>query len=188
MQPPTAERTVYIQFFAGVDQNSINVLIRTVNEGLRQGASRFVLLISSGGGTVFHGLSAYNYLVGIPAMVETHNFGSVDSVALVLFCAGRRRYCVPHARFLLHGLVAQFPACSLEEKQLEERVKGLKIDTENLAGVIASSTGKMEADIIRAMLDRTALNAEEAVQFGLAHEIRHELFERGAEVISILQQ
>jgi ATP-dependent protease ClpP protease subunit len=35
---------------------------------------------------VFHGLTAYNYLKGIPATVTTHNIGSVDSIGVALYC------------------------------------------------------------------------------------------------------
>jgi hypothetical protein len=38
------------------------------------------------------------------------------------------------------------------------------------------------------MLDRTTLNPEEALGWGLVHEIKAELFPAGAEVISIQYQ
>ena len=113
------EKTVYVKFFAGVDENSIKALMNVVEQKLREGATRFVLLISSSGGNVFAGVTGYNFLKGIPAEVETHNFGSAVSIALVLFCAGKKRLSVPHATFLLHGVQANFPqGAGLEEKQL----------------------------------------------------------------------
>lgn len=69
--------------------------------------------------------------------------------------------------------------------QLEERLKGLAIDIENIAKVIAANTNKTEADIINAMHERTTLNPEEAKSWKLVHEIKSELFEAGSEVISI---
>jgi len=179
-------KTAYIRFFAGVNDSTVRRLMQTVENKLKEGVERFVVLMSSPGGSVFHGLSAYNFLKGIPAEVITHNFGSVDSIGVVIYCAGSRRYCVPHARFLLHGVVAQFPnPTALEEKQLEERLKGLRIDLENIAGVVAANTGKSEDEVHRAMLDRTTLNPEAAKEWGLVHEIREELFPTGAELISI---
>ena len=179
---------VYIKFFAGVDQGTISALMGAVEEKLGQGVKEFVLLISSPGGTVFHGLSAYNFLRGIPAGVTTHNFGSVDSIGVVLFCAGTRRFSVPHARFMLHGVQANFPqGASLEEKQLEERLKGVRIDIENIAGVIAANTGKSEGEITQDMLNRTTLNPEQAVEYGLVHEIKEQLLLPGAELVSIGQ-
>lgn len=183
-----SKRTVYIRFFSGVNAHSINNLISIVDQKLKEGVNEFVILISSGGGTVFHGLSAYNYLVGIPAKIITHNFGTVDSIACVLFCAGSTRYSVPHARFLLHGVATSFPqGASLEEPQLEERLKGLKIDIENIAKVIGATTNKTKEQIVKALLERTTLNPEQAKEFGLVHEIKASLIEAGAELIPIDQ-
>ena len=122
----TAQPTV-IKFFAPVIDATINALMQAVDQKLAAGQHSFTILVSSPGGSVFHGLSAYNYLKGLPAEISTHNFGSVDSIGVVLYCAGRKRLCVPQARFLLHGVSAGFPqGANLEEKQLEERLKGLQ--------------------------------------------------------------
>jgi ATP-dependent protease ClpP protease subunit len=181
--------SVVIRFFAPVIDVAINALMNAIDQKMKVGQKSFILLISSPGGTVFHGLSAYNYLKGIPADITTHNFGSVDSIGVVLYCAGKRRLSVPTARFLLHGVSAQFPQpVSLEEKQLEEKLKSLQIDLQNIARVIASNTGKSPDEVIQALLDRTTLNPEEAKSWGLVHEIKVELFPPGAEVISIQYQ
>ena len=73
----------------------------------------------------------------------------------------------------------------MEEKQLEERLKGLRIDIENIAKVIAANTGKITEEVTNAMLERTTLNPEEAQSWGLVHEIKSQLFEAGSEVVSI---
>jgi ATP-dependent protease ClpP protease subunit len=179
-------KPVVIKFFAPVIEVTINALMNAIDQKMKQGITNFIILISSPGGTVFHGLSAYNYLKGIPAIITTHNFGSVDSIGVVLYCGGLKRLSVPQARFLLHGVSANFEQkTSLEEKQLEERLKGLRIDVENIAKVIAANTGKSVEAVINAMLERTTLNPEEAQAWGLVNEIRSELFEAGSEVISI---
>ena len=93
---------------------------------------------------------------------------------------------VPHARFLLHGVSTGFQQNErLEEPQLHERLKGLQIDMQNIARVIAANTGKSESEVKTAMLERTTLNPEEAKAWGLVDEIKSELFESGAEIISI---
>jgi len=184
-----AMKPVVIKFFAPVIDATVDALMNAIDQKMKQGVRDFIILISSPGGSVFHGLSAYNYLKGLPAKITTHNFGSVDSMGIVLYCAGSRRLSVPQARFLLHGVNAQFAQKqSLEEKQLEERLKGLKIDIENIAKVIAANTGKSVKDVTNAMLERTTLNPEEAQSWGLVHEIKSQLFEAGSEVISIQAQ
>ena len=179
-------KPVVIKFFAPVVDVTINALMNAVDQKMKAGTSNFIILISSPGGSVFHGLSAYNYLKGLPATITTHNFGSVDSIGVVLYCGGSKRLSVPQARFLLHGVSANFGKNErLEEKQLEERLKGLKIDIENIAKVISVNTGKSVDDVTNAMLERTTLNPEEAKSWGLVHEIKSQLFEAGSEVISI---
>jgi len=149
-----ASQLTVIEFFAPVIDVTINALLNAINQKMKEGQRDFILLISSPGGSVFHGLSAYNYLRGLPANITTHNFGSVDSIGVVLYCGGKTRLSVPQARFLLHGVSANFPQNeSLEEKQLDERLKGLKIDIENIAKVVAANTGKSVQDVTNAMLD-----------------------------------
>jgi len=178
--------TVYIKFFAGVDGNSTNALMNAIDQQIAQGTKKIILLISSPGGSVFHGISIYNYLSGIPIEIETHNFGTVDSIGVILYLAGKKRYSVPDARFLLHPVQITFQGTgSLEEKQLEEKLKGLQIDEQNIGGIIAKTINKSRDEVIQKMRDRTTLNPEEAKSFGLVHEIKTELLSSGSQIISI---
>lgn len=179
-------KPLVIRFFAPVIDATVNALMSSVDQKMKQGLKDFIILISSPGGSVIHGLSAYNYLKGLPASITTHNFGSVDSIGIVLYCAGSKRLSVPQARFLFHGVSAQFRGeQNLDEKLLEERLKGLRIDMENIAKVIAANTGKSAKDVTEAMFERITLNPEEAQSWGLVHEINSRLFEEGSEVIAI---
>src|SRR5688500_16564925 len=99
--PSDNNDTFYVKFFAPVLPESVNALMQIVEGRLKKGYQRMTLLISCTGGDVFQGLSAFNFLRGIPIEVTTHNFGSADSMGVVLYCAGAVRLCVPHARFLL---------------------------------------------------------------------------------------
>jgi ATP-dependent Clp protease protease subunit len=181
-----ATKPVVIRFFAPVIDATVNTLMTAVDQKMKQGAKEFIILVSSPGGSVIHGLSAYNYLKGLPASITTHNFGSVDSIGIVIYCAGSKRLSVPQARFLFHGVNVQFRGeQNLEEKLLVERLNGLKMDMENIAKIVATNTGKNVKDITDAMIERTTLNPEEAQSWGLVHEIKSELFEEGSEVIAI---
>lgn len=177
-----------IKFFAPVVDASANALMSILDQAVNQGVKEVILLISTPGGSVFHGLSVYNYLRGLPLeKLTTHNFGSVDSIGVVMYCAAKERYSSPQARFLIHGVSANFQGNqSLEEPQLEERLKGLKIDIENIAKVIAVNTGKSQEDVARAMLERTTLNPEQAKEWGLVKDIKTELFPAGTRVVSVM--
>ena len=175
-----------IRFYSPVNEASIGALMKAVDQKVAGGATQFTVLISTSGGSVFHGLTAYNYLKGIPAQVTTHNIGSVDSIGVALFCAGQRRISVPQARFLLHPVSMNFrEGASYEEPKLMELVKSLRVDMGNCASVIAANTLQNKKNVLRAMLARTTLDPDRALEWGLVHEIRQDLFPEGTEVIPI---
>lgn len=178
-----------IKFFAQVNEKSANALMNILDQAVNQGVKDIILLISTPGGSVFHGISIYNYLRGLPInRLVTHNFGSVDSIGVVMYCAGRERFSSPQARFLLHGVSANFQGnISLEEPQLEERLKGLKIDIENIAKVIAENVKKDVSVVTDTMISRTTLNPEQAKEWGLVQNIKTEMFPEGTQVVSILE-
>lgn len=175
-----------IRFLAPVNNQTADQLFKAIDLKINQGCKKLHLLISSPGGSVFHGLSLYNYLKGIPVEVLTYNFGSVDSIGVVIYCAGKKRFSVPHSRFLIHGVKFNINGnLSIDEKQLEEYLKGLQIDQRNIAKVIADNTKKTIEDIERDMHNRTTLNPDEAKSYGLTHEVTSELVKPGVEMITI---
>jgi ATP-dependent Clp endopeptidase proteolytic subunit ClpP len=184
----TDKKEAWIRFMAPVSPQYATALLQAIDRKIAEGNERIHLMISSPGGSVFHGLSIYNLLKGAPVEVVTYNFGSVDSIGVVIFCAGDRRVSVPHARFLLHGVSVGFQGNqTLDEKDLEERIKGLRIDYENISKVIAATTGRDARSVEADMEKRTTLNPDEAVEYGLVHEIDSALFPVGADLTVIYE-
>lgn len=176
----------YIRFMAPIIPQTIDTLLKIIDQKIHQKYERIHLMISSPGGSVFHGLSVYNFLKGAPLEVFSYNFGSVDSIGVVIYCAGVKRFSVPHARFLIHGVKMNFQGqVSFDEFQIHEHLKSVRIDQKNIARVIADTSGKRTDDIEKDMHDRRTLNPTEAKDYGLVHEIKSELFPLNAEFISI---
>lgn len=176
-------KEAYIRFMAPVTPQTSAALMNAIDIKISEGVKRLHLLISSPGGSVLHGLSIHNFLKGAPIEVFTHNFGIVDSIGVVIFCAGSKRFSVPHARFLIHGVSISFKGDnSFDEKALEEFIKSLKIDYQNIARVIADTTGRGVDKVMEDMNDRTTLSPDESVSYGLVHEITPTLFPAGADL------
>lgn len=175
-----------IRFLAPVNNQTSDQLFKAIDLKINHGCKKLHLLISSPGGSVFHGLSLYNYLKGIPVELYTYNFGSVDSIGVVIYCAGKKRFSVPHSRFLIHGVKFNMNGnVSIDEKQLEEYLKGLLIDQRNIAKIIADNTNKTIVEIEKDMHNRTTLNPDEAKAYGLTHEIKSELVKPNMEMLTI---
>jgi ATP-dependent protease ClpP protease subunit len=176
-------KEAYIRFMAPVDPRTTDLLFQIIDNKFREKVERIHLMLSSPGGMVFHGISIYNFLRGAPIEIFTYNFGQVDSIGVVIFCAGRKRFSVPHARFLIHGVQVNFMGNqALAEKDLEERLKGLQIDYKNIARVIADTTQRPADKVLDDMNNRTTLNPQEAKDYGLVHEIKSELFPLDADL------
>jgi ATP-dependent protease ClpP protease subunit len=184
--PQQPLKEAYIRFMAPVNPQTSMALLRVIDSQLAAGVARLHLMISSPGGMVFHGLSISNFLRGAPVEVYTYNFGSVDSIGVVIFCSGTRRLSVPHARFLIHGVSLNVSGnLSFDEKSLEEKIKSLKIDYQNIAKVIADTCGKKADRVMQDMNNRTTLNPQEAMKYGLVHEVRTMLFPAEADLCII---
>ena len=184
-------KEAYIRFMAPVIPQTCDQLFKIIDNKIQNKFEKINLLISSPGGSVFHGLSIYNFIKGAPIEIDTYNFGSVDSIGVVVYCAGTKRYSVPHARFLIHGVRFNINGnANFDEKELDEHFKALKIDQENIAKVVADTCGKKTKEILKNMAERTTLNPEQGKKFGLVHEIKSSLFplEADLSVIGEIQQ
>jgi ATP-dependent Clp protease protease subunit len=176
----------YIRFMAPIIPQTIDTLLKIIDQKIHRKYERIHLMISSPGGSVFHGLSVYNFLKGAPIEIFSYNFGSVDSIGVVIYCAGTKRFSVPHARFLIHGVKMNFQGqVSFDEFQIHEHLKSVRIDQKNIARVIADTSGKRTDEIEKDMHDRRTLSPTEAKDYGLVHDIKSELFPLNAEFISI---
>lgn len=181
---------IWFRFMAPVAPNTINSLFRCIDNAYTNGVDHIHLMISSTGGSVYHGITAHNYLKGIDKHVTTYNFGTSDSIATVLFCAGATRISVPHARFLIHPVTLSFngPA-TLNEKDLAELKNSAMIDSENIARIISDTTGKPLVNVEADMHNRTTLTPIQANNYGdlkLVNEIKPGIY-YGAEMYSIYE-
>lgn len=163
-------------------------LIQAVSDRVGKGARSVLVALSSPGGNIYWGVTAYNFLRGLGVEILTHNVGQVDSIAGVIYCAGDRRLSVPQGRFLIHGVAAQFPGTdvNISEKDLKSRVAGLERDRDTIASILAARTGRPLGDVKADMLNDKIMSAEEARDYGFVTEITERVFDPAQEIIQII--
>jgi ATP-dependent Clp protease, protease subunit len=122
-------------------------------------------------------VSLYNYLRGAPVEIHTYNFGLVGGAGLPLFCAGTKRFCTPHARFVIGCAdVALQPNMRFDEASLESALSGLRLDQDRMAEVLAEATGTPIAKVVADAKKEVVLDPTKAIEYGLVHEARSVLF------------
>jgi ATP-dependent protease ClpP protease subunit len=122
----------------------------------------------------------------LPVQITTHNFGQTDSIANVIFSAGKNRYATQNASFLFHGVSMNYQNQSFIESQLEEQFKIVKRLRENIALAFASYSGVSVADSEALMVSgATILNSQDALAKLIIHEIRDAAIPPNSKIISI---
>jgi ATP-dependent protease ClpP protease subunit len=177
-------KELYVRFFSPITTNSARRLLALLDRLFLEKYSRLHLLLASPGGSVLHGFEIYNFLKSAPFETYTYNLGRVDSIGVVIFCAGTQRFSMPHARFLIHGVTMSLNGAQ-DESALSEALNGLKADRENICRVIASTVGKTPEEIQADTLRRLTLNAEQARDYGLVNEVNSLVLPANSEFVTI---
>ena len=157
----------------GVDDNTANVIIAQLlflaNE---DGKSDIHFYINSPGGSITAGLAIYDTMQFLRCDVATYCIGQAASMGAVLFAAGtaKKRFVLPNSRVLLHQpLISGIMEGPATDLQIE--AKEILRLRQRLYDILSSHTGK-DAEKIEKDCDRNLwLEAQEAIDYGLADEI-----------------
>ena len=163
----------------------MGVIAQKVNAGVKD----IYLLISSPGGSVMNGINVYNFLKALPINLTTHNIGIVDSIANVIFLAGKNRYAVKNSSFLFHGVGFDInQPTRFEEKNVLEKLKMVQRDQKLIADIIAENSKFTAEEIEKMFLAAETKTPEEAKTKDLINEVKEALIPDGAEVIQFVFQ
>ncbi|WP_263378877.1 ATP-dependent Clp protease proteolytic subunit [Granulicella paludicola] len=177
----------YVSFSAEVVPQTIEVLLGAVANLVNQGHTEIHLLLSSPGGSVMHGITAYNFLRALPIKLVTHNIGNVDSIGTVLYLAGEERYASPHTTFMLHGVAMTAQAAtSFFERNLAEKLASVQADQARIKGIYTERSNITEAEAEGYFLGEITLNSADALQRGLVHEVRQLSIPAGSPVLQLV--
>jgi ATP-dependent Clp protease, protease subunit len=178
---------VYVSFSAEIDATTTENLIGVMTECMNKKVEQVYLLLSSPGGSVMHGFNLYNILKGMPFKLITHNVGNVDSIGNMVFLAGEERYACPNAIFMFHGVGQSLPQNTrLEEKDIREKLDSLTKNNKRIGDIIAEHSKLDDKKIASLFLQANTLNAQEALNGGIIHDIRDVSLVSGNPVVSLV--
>jgi ATP-dependent protease ClpP protease subunit len=177
--------TQYIVFTADVQTAQAAKLRDAITKAANAG-NEIYLIISSGGGNVFEGMSIAALLKTLPVKIITHNVGQTDSIANVIFATGSTRYATKNSSFLFHGVRMSYQNQVFIESQLEEQYKIIKRLRSDIAAAFSAYSGLKIADVEALMISgSTILTATEALGKSIINEIRDANIPVGSQIISI---
>lgn len=179
---------VLINFLLPINSDTVNSLLRIVNDQAKKGITNITLLMSSPGGDTPAALAAYNVLRSLPIELTTFNIGNVDSAAVMVYCAGRNRFSLPGpgTRFLIHGNRLTFGVgVPLDALGVDSQLQQLKSLNQMVIQVLSSIAPSKRGDIENAVQLQRILTPEQAKEWGIVQEIRTGFMEPGATLIAV---
>ena len=178
---PTGNATVYVSFSAEISAQTSEALLGFLGQLVNKGARKVYLLLSSPGGSVTHGVTLYNTLRALPIELTTHNVGSVNSIANMVFLAGNPRYASTNSTFMFHGVGFDVKnQMRFEEKILRERLDGILADQKKIASIISERTNLEQSDVEDLFRQAVTRDPDYALSNGVIDEIREASIPAGA--------
>ena len=183
---PVPQRVAYVNFADVIDDKKTKTFMQVCSEIVtKEQPDVLYLLLSSPGGSVDYGITLYNFLRALPCVVVTHNTGSIESVANIIFLAGEWRFACPASRFLLHGVFWQPPAGNpIPSAQLSELTDRFRHDEERIREILMSRTWLTTEQIDAYFRSGESKTAEFAKESGIISEIVAAKVRRGSSFFS----
>jgi len=174
----------FIRFLSPINPVSTEQLLQVLARLSVERYSRLHLLMATPGGSINHSLIIYHHLRGSTFETHTYNMANIDSAGILIYCGGVRRLANPFTRFMFHDLRLSMQG-SFTRKEILASHAQLAADSDNYARVIAKAINKTPDEIAELMSMQTILNAEQARDYSLVHEIQDGLIPPDADVITI---
>ena len=162
-----------VHFIGPIDHTSACTIRNLCLQALQSGATELELHMSTEGGNMTAGFALYFFLKSLPLPLTTYNIGSVESVGVVIFLAGSKRYACPRTRFLVHPLHWGFGRLvAADHARVSEWRDCLDFDAERYAAIFEEATGSV--DDIRVNLSSSAriFDTDQALAAGIIHQTR----------------
>ena len=132
------------------------------------------MYINSPGGEVSSGLALYDVMKAIQCPIRTVCVGTAASMAAILFLSGDKRDMLAHSKVMIHDPLIP-GGIGGSALKVDAVARNLMQARQTIADIISRHTGKSLEDVLAKTASDSYFDAEQAVEWGLADRIIHEL-------------
>ncbi|MEJ0075550.1 MAG: ATP-dependent Clp protease proteolytic subunit [Alphaproteobacteria bacterium] len=163
--------TVYTTFAGPIDQQSLPRIFHNFAAATQRGVKVLHLLFQSTGGLIGDGISLYNYLRTVPLDLHIYNTGSVHSIAVLGYLAGKHRYISATGSFMIHKVY--FPTHPAgDASRFKAVADALVADDARIEAILRAHTNIPAEKWALYQNQDVIFDAQQAVQCGIAHSIQ----------------
>lgn len=164
-----------IQCVGEISQESVYSMILQLRYLQSQDPEKEItIFVNSPGGSVADGLAMIDTMAALSCPIRTVCMGTAASMGALIFASGNERDILPHARVMIHDpLIAGGVGGSA--LKLDSIAKDLMRTREITAQILADYTGHSLEEVYEKTANDTYFTAKEALEWGLADRIIHEI-------------
>lgn len=158
-----------------IDRESVNAIILQLRylQSLDD-AREITIYINSPGGSIDDGLALIDVMAALRCLIRTVCVGLAASMGALLFASGDKRDILPHGRVMIHDpLIAGGVGGSA--LKLDAVARNLMKARETTAQILSERTGHTLEEVYEKTANDTYFDAQEALEWGLADRIIHEI-------------
>ena len=139
----------------------------------KQSSKPIRLFINSEGGNISDGFAIYDAMTQSKCKITTIGMGVIESMATIIFLAGKERYCYPTCRFMYHQGIQEYMEGEAKNTSNSKREVAESDKLDNICNAIVEEKTKFTAQEIDKLIQpgNFYFGAEEAVKNGFVHSI-----------------
>lgn len=163
-------RKVFLQ--GKIDNDVASEIVRQfMILAIEDNAAPIDLLINSTGGAVDAGIFLYDAIQTSPVPIRLFCMGRAYSMAAILFASGQNgRFMLPHSRLMLHEPLLSDSVIG-NTSSIKTVADALENTKQQMVKLLATHTGRTEAEIEDAIKNDHYFDPVQAIEFGLADRV-----------------
>jgi ATP-dependent protease ClpP protease subunit len=180
-------QSIYASLGGTIDQTTLQRIFLNLTGATQGGVKEMHLLFQSTGGGIGDGIALYNFFRAYPLDLYIYNGGTVASVAVIAYVgvALGHRYVSSVGNFMIHKSYANSPQGMLNAVKLQAMAASLAADDARIESILKVQTNIPAAHWALHASQDVFFNAQEAVQFGIAHSIREFQVPQGEQIFNV---
>ena len=164
-----------VECIGEITEDSVAALIIQLRYLHREAPEQEITMyINSPGGEVSSGLALYDVMKAIQCPIRTVCVGTAASMAAILFLSGDKRDMLTHSKVMIHDPLIP-GGIGGSALKVDAVARNLMQTRQTIANIISRHTGKSLEDVLAKTASDSYFDAEQAVEWGLADRIIHEL-------------
>lgn len=162
---------VYATFSGQINQDAVARIFHNFGGATQGGVTDVHFLFQSMGGLIGDGISLYNYFRTLPLNLHIYNTGTVSSIAVLAYLGAQNRYTSAHATFGIHK--SKFPSMAASDTAEHGALaRQLKMEDARTEAILKAHTQIPRSKWRAHARHDVFFDADEAVKFGLAQQVR----------------